>query len=384
MNAILTAQSTATDPRAAAREIYAGIAQPDTTLVLFFCSSHYDRDSLADEINRQFGTIPVIGCTTAGEIGPLGYLDHSLVGVSFPAATCTAVTDRIGDLQRFAFSDGFDVAQALRQRLTDSAPAADTSNSFALLLVDGLSFREEPVTRALQNGLGDLTLIGGSAGDDLKFEHSWVFHQGAFHRDSALLALVSTRLPFQVFKTQHFISLEERLVVTDADPECRRVREINNLPAAEEYARIVGVVRADLDPAHFAASPVVVLIDGTDYVRSIQKVEADGSLVFYCAIEEGMVLRVAHGVDLESDLEHTLARLRCQLGPPQLMLACDCILRNLEVTERGTKARVAAIFQRHNAVGFSTYGEQYGGVHVNQTLTGIAIGAENRAKPNRK
>jgi hypothetical protein len=25
-------------------------------------------------------------------------------------------------------------------------------------------------------------------------------------------------------------------------------------------------------------------------------------------------------------------------------------------------------------VGFNTYGEQYGGVHVNQTLTGVAIG----------
>jgi len=39
------------------------------------------------------------------------------------------------------------------------------------------------------------------------------------------------------------------------------------------------------------------------------------------------------------------------------------------------KDRVGEIFSRNNTVGFSTYGEQFHGVHVNQTLTGIAIGS---------
>ena len=30
---------------------------------------------------------------------------------------------------------------------------------------------------------------------------------------------------------------------------------------------------------------------------------------------------------------------------------------------------------RNNTIGFSSYGEQFRGVHVNQTLTGCAIGA---------
>lgn len=120
---------------------------------------------------------------------------------------------------------------------------------------------------------------------------------------------------------------------------------------------------------------MVVLIDGTDYVRSIQKAGPDGSLTFYSAIDEGLVLRVAEGMDLVSDLEATMGQLSEELGPPQLVLACDCILRNLEVTQKNTKMAVEAVFDRHNTVGFSTYGEQYGGVHMNQTLTGIAIGA---------
>ena len=32
------------------------------------------------------------------------------------------------------------------------------------------------------------------------------------------------------------------------------------------------------------------------------------------------------------------------------------------------------ILRRSNAIGFNTYGEQFCGVHVNQTLTAIALG----------
>ena len=375
---IRTMQTCAAEARVAAREFHEGVIQPDTEMVMFFCSSNYDLDALADEMNRLFGGIPVVGCTTAGEIGPLGYRDHTLSGASFPAGACTAESGVLGELQQFAIPRGQAFAQSLLQRLEARAPGADGSNSFGFLLIDGLSIREEPVTRVLQAALGNIALFGGSAGDDLKFEKTWVFHDGAFHEDSAVLVVMSTEFPFRLFKTQHFSSLEERLVVTEADTGHRLVREINGLPAAEEYARLVGVPVADLDPSRFATSPVVVLIDGTDYVRSIQRAQPDGSLTFYCAIDEGLVLRVARGVDLVENLKQTLAGIRDELGPPQLVLACDCILRNLEVSQKGTKQAVEALLEGNNVVGFSTYGEQFGGVHVNQTLTGIAIGGAGK------
>ena len=57
------------------------------------------------------------------------------------------------------------------------------------------------------------------------------------------------------------------------------------------------------------------------------------------------------------------------------MLTCDCILRKLEIVESGLQDRVGDILRANNAVGFNTYGEQFCGVHVNQTLTGIALGS---------
>ena len=367
-------QSCATDAREAAREFHAAVAQDNAALVVFFCSSTYDLPVLADELNRLFVGLPLIGCTTAGEIGPAGYREHSLTGMSFPSGHTTVLVTRIDDLEHFSMSEGQAVSRALLRELELRDPQAGPENSFALLLVDGLSLREEQVARALQNGLGKVRLFGGSAGDDLKFERTLVFSDGAFRANAAVLALCTTDLPFKVFRTQHFVRAEERLVVTDADPARRIVNEINGLPAATEYARLIGVQVGDLRPEVFAASPVVVLIDGTDYVRSIQKANEIGSLTFYSAIDTGIVLRVARGVDLIANLQTKFEEIRAEIGPPQLVIACDCILRNLEMTRNGLRENVEKILQRNQAIGFSTYGEQIDGVHVNQTLTGIAIG----------
>jgi len=377
---IRTAQSCATDASQAVQEFHAAVVQTEMALVIFFCSSEYDLELVAAEMNRLFAGVQVVGCTTAGEIGPSGYRSHSLSGVSFAAGSCAAVSGLLENLAQFEISNGRDFAQSLLQQLESKTPHADAKNTFALLLIDGLSRREEPVAHALQFALGDIALFGGSAGDDLKYGKTFVYRDGQFHSDSAALVLIHTFLPFYIFKTQHFVATDERLVVTEADTINRIVKEINGLPAAAEYARLLGVGIGELDTARFAASPVVVMIDGTDYVRSIQKANADGSLTFFCAIEEGVVLRVAHGDDIVKNLQQTFDKLHAQIGEPQLVIGCDCVLRNMEVSQSGLKEVVGDLFKSNHTIGFSSYGEQIHGVHVNQTLTGIAIGSRGEAR----
>ncbi len=376
---IRIAQSCQPDPRAAVREFHAHVSQPDMALVLFFCSDEYDRDALAAEMARRFAGVQVVGCTTAGEIGPTGCRDHSIAGVSLASSVCTAVTGRLEHLQLFEAAEGRALAENLLRGLQDRVAGAERQNSFAFLLVDGLSVREELVAHALQEALGEIPVIGGSAGNGLSFGSTYVYSEGRFFADSAALVIVGTPLPIRTFKTQHFLPTDQRLVVTEADPAQRIVREINGLPAAGEYARTLGVPPGQLGPLHFASSPVVVLIGGDYYVRSIQKANPDGSLTFFCAIEAGVVLRVAKGVDLVANLKDAFTQLREQIGELQLVLTCDCILRKLEIVESGLQDRVGDILRRNNAVGFNTYGEQFCGVHVNQTLTGIALGSGSAA-----
>ncbi len=375
---IRRAQSQASDPADAVRELHASMAQDDMALVIFFCSADYDLEIIATEMRRLFAGVQVVGCTTAGEIGPAGCVDRSISGASFPRASFRVASGRMGQLQRFDAERGHRFAQSLLQQLEGRAPSADENNTFGLLLIDGMSIREESVTQSLQGALGRLSMVGGSAGDGLRFGRTYVYFDGAFHPDSAVLSLVTTHLRFKLFKTQHLVATDRRLVVTAADTGARSVKEINGLPASEEYARIVGIDPADLDPARFAAWPVVVVIDGVNYVRAIQKANPDGSLTFFCAIEEGLVLRVATGTDLPESVERAFKEIRDEIGPPQLVIGCDCVLRKLEAISSPGAGRIAEVLVQNNTVGFNTYGEQFRGVHVNQTLVGIAIGERVR------
>jgi hypothetical protein len=124
----------------------------------------------------------------------------------------------------------------------------------------------------------------------------------------------------------------------------------------------------------FAAHPVVVRVGGQYHVRSIQKVNEDESLTFFCAIDEGIVLTVAEGVDPVQSFEQLMARLEGEVGPLDLVLGCDCILRRLELEQRQLQRTMSDLLARNNVVGFCAYGEQYNGMHVNQTFTGVAIG----------
>lgn len=373
------AVSLAADARSAARELFEGIAQPELELVLVFCSPHHDREALAAALAELFGPVPVVGCTTAGEITPFGYAAGSLVGIGFPRADFTVVTQRIDDLDRFSIADAPRVLRGLMGR-RDAALAARADGfvergSFAFLMIDGMSRSEEMVVSALHSVLMDIPLFGGSAGDELRFERTFVLHEGRFHTNAAVLMLVATARRFVVFRTEHFVSSDRKMVVTAADPQRRIVTEINAEPAGREYARMVGLEGEPLTPMIFAAHPVVVRVGGQYHVRSIQKVNDDESLTFYCAIDEGIVLTVARGVDPVENFEALMLRLAAEIGPPDLVLGCDCILRRLELEQRQLKHVMSDSLARHKVIGFCAYGEQYNAMHVNQTFTGVAIGA---------
>src|SRR6185437_5840761 len=124
----------------------------------------------------------------------------------------------------------------------------------------------------------------------------------------------------------------------------------------------------------FAQHPVMLKLGRDYYVRSIQRMNPDGTLTFFCAIEAGIVLHLGRGVDVIEAIE---ASFSAGGTKPQLVLGCDCILRRLELEQRGIDRCVGELMAEYHVFGFSTYGEQYAGVHVNQTFTGVSLGAED-------
>ncbi len=98
-------------------------------LVMFFCSPTYDLDVVAEEMNQRFNGVPIIGCTTAGEIGPLGCVDDSLSGASFSAGSFGAAVGGIERLSDFGSEPQHEFVQSLLQDLERRAPSTRNDNT---------------------------------------------------------------------------------------------------------------------------------------------------------------------------------------------------------------------------------------------------------------
>jgi hypothetical protein len=373
--AICTAFSERQDPVAAAAELAATLRHAELGFVLFFCSAEYPLGSLAEAMNQAFNDVAVSGCTTAGEITPKGYCRGCIVALGFDRRAFSVAHALIDDL------DSFDLLQAqhLTGQLVEGSRRVDAEapegRRFVMTLLDGLSSCEEQVLATLDTALGSIPSFGGSAGDDNRLAHTHVFSGGCFHSEAAVVLMFQTCLPFEVFTTHHLRPRAVKLVVTRADCELRRVLELNAAPAAEEYARLVGEPASALTPDTFARHPLAVRIGEQHYVRSIQGVNEDGSLSFYCAVENGIVLTAMWPAPLLEELTGVLSGLRQRLGEPALILGCDCFLRRLELEGLEQVEEASRLLGREGVVGFNTYGEQYHGMHLNQTFTGVAIGS---------
>lgn len=358
----------------AARALADQLAAPGLGFVLFFCSAEYDLPALADALRDQFPGVELAGCTTAGEITPRGYSRGSISALGFGRRHFAIETALIGRLDGFGLTQAQDLVDELIVRGHRHPDLATDGELFALTLIDGLSSQEETVLVALDSALGSIPHFGGSAGDDIQLANTHIFYQGAFHTQAAVLILVRTTLAFEVFTTHHMRALEQKLVVTEADPERRTVRELNAEPAATAYADMIGIRPDQLNPDVYALNPLAVRIGDDFYVRSIQSVNADLSLTFYCAVGNGIVLTAMEPQPILPDLERRFRDIEARIGPPLVTIGCDCFLRRLESEHLGDLDGASRFLMRHRVMGFNTYGEHFGGVHINQTFTGVVIG----------
>ena len=113
---------------------------------------------------ERFGDLPMLGCTTAGEISPTGYLSGAITGVSIASPDFRVVMRRIDQLNAFDLDDGEKTITSLLAELAEVGDPPTSENTFALLLIDGLSLQEERVVAGLFRGIGDIQLFGCPAG----------------------------------------------------------------------------------------------------------------------------------------------------------------------------------------------------------------------------
>lgn len=362
-------QSESLDPARAVAEFASQIGAEEAAGVVFFCSPDYDLEALGQALKATF-RCPTVGCTSAGQIGRAGFQQAGIIGMAFTGGA------RLRPFVIHPLSAYAEQVARITEDVRRECEAAPGENRFGLLLIDGLSLCEERVAASLYQDIGNVPIVGGSAGDNLRFERTHVYvGDGRFLSDAAVFTLVTTESRVVPLKVEHFRASSLELVITGADPEARVIHEMNGEPAAVAYAEALGMKPSDLGPAIFSRHPLLLTFGRAPYVRSIQKVNPDLSMTCYCAIEEGLIVSIGEAIDPVLAMQKAFAELRQTLPEPALVLACDCILRRLEFEQDGIAGEIGDLMAANRVVGFSTYGEQFDGLHVNQTFTAMAIGA---------
>ncbi|MFT3687521.1 FIST N-terminal domain-containing protein [Paenirhodobacter sp.] len=335
-----------------------------------FVSPGADLAALCGRAAQLFPRATICGCTTAGEITAQGYDEGQAVAFALPAGgfeTEVLVFERIDRLDARQV-----VADLLRARQALSLRAAHLPHECAVLLVDGLSGQEDGLVAALSGALGAVPMAGGSAADGGQFRRTLLYAHGRVMENAAALVLIRSRGAVRPFSLDNLNPTPVCMVVTEADPARRIVSRINDEPAAREYARLMGVAPDLLSPFVFAAHPVMVRAGGRHHARAVQGVQADGSLLFFSAVAEGLVLTLAAPGNMADHLQQELTAL-ARNGAPSAILGFDCLFRKIDAQGRQQVRDISDILARHRVSGFSTYGEQIGAMHVNQTLTGFAF-----------
>ena len=344
-------------------------------VIIWFSANRHNAPDIVKRLAAGNASLSYCGCSSCGEITPDGMQNDGFVALTLPSRWFSCTTTVLNKVATLGMETIAHRCAGTRKRFFGAMSAQPEPGSvFAMSLIDGLSYSEEAVTVAIDRGLDGIPLIGGSAGDNLEFEATRQISSGQSYSQACIVLLVHSKLPCRIYTNNNFVPTNCKLVVTEADPDRRRVTEFNAEPAAIAYANAIGLKRSELDAGSFASHSVIVKFGGQHFCRSIQRLNEDGSLTFFCAIDTGLVLTVANSVGMEASSREQIENLEMEIGPIDLLFGFDCVYRKLDAQRRGTTHKIAALYKEKNFIGFNTYGEQYGSMHVNHTFTGVAIG----------
>lgn len=336
----------------------------EVKMVLYFASSAHAPEEISQKMHAAFPAATVFGCSTSGEIASGKMLKNSVTAMAFNAQALSEV--EVAVVENVQDPSGVEKAFGrFEKRFGASMLDLNPKRYVGIVLIDGLCGGEEKVIERIGD-LTDITFIGGSAGDDLKFASTHVYANGKSYQNAAVLALLKPATEFSFIKTQSFNVLPKTLVVTKANEASREVLEFDGKPAATAYAEALGVPVEEA-AGRFMHNPVGLVIDDEPYVRSPQQIKGS-SMFFYCSVVEGMELSLLESTNIIEDTGAALEAAKAKLGKLSGLVNFNCILRTLELEQKQATEAYGALFADVPTVGFSTYGEQFIG-HINQTAT---------------
>ncbi len=371
-------------PGAGASAAGDALVHDDPELLIVFCSPAHDLRQLLRQIRERAGDVPLIGCTTAGQIATDGPSDGGVVVAALGGKGFAVRTAVAAEASRNLREAGAHVARSLPDR-------ADLPHRVVLLLSDGLAGDQQEIVRGAHGVLGAaVPLVGGCAGDDLKMSRTFQFYGDRVLTDSVVAAGIASSAPLGVGVRHGWRRVGEPMLVTSS--RANRVYTLDDRPALDAYLKLLGVTEPSQPDkeglARLALTHPLGLgrSTGEDQVRFIGGGDfTERSLSCIAEVPQGALVWIMEG-DARSVLEATDAAGSDSLAalggrPPLGLIAFDCVARRAVLGEEGIQSeigRLAAMASGAPVAGCYTYGEiartrGVRGFH-NQTLVLLSVG----------
>jgi hypothetical protein len=374
------------DPETAARGALAtALRGPDPRLVVLFGSVALDLPRVAAAVDDALGGgVPVVGCSSAGEISTDGSTTAGLVvvalgGPGFEVATGVAVGDA---------TDGLRQAASEAARCLDRLPSRRRHTAL-VLLADGLCGDQMELVRgAYQIAGAAVPLVGACAGDDLAMERTLQVHGRDVLTNAVVAAAISSDRPLGVGVRHGCVAEGDPMLVTAT--EGVDVLTLDDRPALDAFLdRFDAPPEVRTDPVAFADFALTrpLGIRRRDRIELRYVAGADfGTRALHCIAEvpQGALAWLMRG-DRDAVLEATDQACADAVGAldgeqPLGLVVFDCVARRAVLTDAHLAAEVARMSAAAGDApigGCYTYGEiartsGAGGFH-NQTLVVLAV-----------
>ncbi len=348
--------------QAAAEEAIGGL-DGSADLMMVFSSSAHDQEETISGVNSVAGDATVVGCSDAGEI--VGDEKNAYGGavavMAFKFGDVKLVTAEAGGAKEDSHVAGKNLAERIIEK-NGGKP------SLVMILIDGLAENGAAVVRGMQEVLGDdFPIMGGSAGDDFKFEKTYQYHEGKVITDSVVGIALTGDFSFGMGVKHGWEPIGLPMTVTKAEGAV--LKEVDGKPAISIYEEHFGKRAEDLVKEPLARMaytyPLGIAVEGMDelLIRDVVIANEKGEITAAAEIPEGSRIRLMIG-DRNKAIE--AARTAAQnamdalKGEPKAAIMFNCIARN-KLLGIECKTEIDAVREVIGKdvpiIGFYTYGE---------------------------
>jgi len=348
----------------------------EPALVLFFTSTDYSFEELTTSFSKKYPKAQIVGVTTTGEIGPNGFEEFSLSAQSYSSQFGTINAVMMNDIVKYPIFERENLVQAAKAIGINTQSKTVEKEGLAFVFPVGLQAAEEKMLSVVNSIFAQdgFPIFGGTAGDDAKFDTTYVSVNGDISSTGGAVILIKPNVDFYILKENNFDSTGKKLKITKADAQKRIVYEMNGIQATEAYAKAIGVPAKDLSK-YWSLHPLGRKFSEDFYNASPFDVKSSGAIEFYCQVYEGAILEVLQPRDAIKEMQKTIDHFTNHFGELYGVLACNCILRKLQFKQEHLFQPLNdRLKQLPNLCGFSSYGEQLYKSQLNQTMLLIGFG----------